>query len=336
MLAVLLAACAPTSDAGSGGDGGEEAAGASEMPGEGVELVMGQATWDTGWFQAEVYKQMLEELGYSIQGPETLDNPVFYTGVAEGDVDFWANGWFPLHDDFVAEAGEKVQPVGFQVASGALQGYLIDKATADANNITNLGDLADPEIAAIFDIDGNGKADLIGCNAGWGCEAVINRHIEIFELGDTVEHIQGEYSPLMADTIGRYERGEPVLFYTWTPNWTVSDLALGEDIVWIGVPDDPEVEAAAIPNCQEDPCDMGFAPNDIRVVANADILAENPAAATLFEIVEIPLADIAAQNALLSAGEDSPSDIARHASEWIENNRQLVDGWLEEARAAAQ
>ncbi|NDJ54931.1 MAG: glycine betaine/L-proline ABC transporter substrate-binding protein ProX [Chloroflexi bacterium] len=342
MVVALMAACAPAQEAAAPADEGEEAAesdaGAEEagQPGEGVEVVMGQATWDTGWFQAAVFKQMMEELGYTVQGPETLDNPVFYTGAAEGDVDFWANGWFPNHDPFLEETGDAVQAVGFQVQAGALQGYLIDAATAEANGITNLGDLADPEIASIIDIDGNGQADLIGCNAGWGCEAIINSHLEMFELGDTVEHVQGEYSALMADTIGRYERGEPVLFYTWTPNWTVSELSLGDDVVWLGVPDDPAVEAVAIPNCQEDPCDMGFAPNDIRVVASTEFLNNNPAAATLFELVEIPLADIAEQNVLLSQGEDSPSDIERHAATWIEDNRALVDGWLEEARAAAQ
>ncbi|MGF1505176.1 MAG: glycine betaine/L-proline ABC transporter substrate-binding protein ProX [Anaerolineae bacterium] len=336
ILAALLAACGPTNGGDTGGDTG--GAGEASQPGEGVTVSMVQATLDTGWFQAQVYKLLLEDLGYTVEGPDTLDNPVAYTAIAEGDLDFWPNGWFPLHNQFLEDeniAGN-AEPVGFQVESGALQGYLIDKATADEFGITNLGDLSDPEIAAIFDSDGNGQADLIGCNAGWGCEAVINDHIDMFNLGDTIEHVQGEYSALMADTIGRFERGEPVLFYTWTPTWTVSELALGEDVVWLGVPDDPEVEAASIPNCQEDPCDMGFAPNDIRVVANAEFLANNPAAATLFEIVEIPLSDIAEQNVLLTEGEDSPEDIRTHAENWIEENRDQVDSWLEQARAAAE
>jgi glycine betaine/proline transport system substrate-binding protein len=34
-------------------------------------------------------------------------------------------------------------------------------------------------------------------------------------------------------------------------------------------------------------------------------------------------------------GEDSEADLERHAEEWIESNREQVDQWLEEARAAA-
>ena len=40
----------------------------------------------------------------------------------------------------------------------------------------------------------------------------------------------------MADAIARYKNGKSVLFYTWTPNWTVGALKLGKDVVLIEVP----------------------------------------------------------------------------------------------------
>ncbi|WP_293059360.1 hypothetical protein [Okeania sp. SIO2B3] len=36
----------------------------------------------------------------------------------------------------------------------------------------------------------------------------------------------------------------------------------------------------------------------------------------------------------LLLGEDSPEDIRRHAKEWVENNQELFDSWLEEAKKA--
>jgi glycine betaine/proline transport system substrate-binding protein len=77
--------------------------------------------------------------------------------------------------------------------------------------------LQDPEIAALFDTDGDGKANLTGCNPGWGCELVIEHQLDEYGLRDTVQHDQGQYFALIADTITRYEQGEPILFYTWTP-----------------------------------------------------------------------------------------------------------------------
>ncbi|MEX1019639.1 MAG: glycine betaine/L-proline ABC transporter substrate-binding protein ProX [Litorilinea sp.] len=308
----------------------EEAAG--EISGE---IRMANPTWDTAWFQTEVFKQMLEELGYTVNVIGELPPETFYPALARGDADFWADGWFPLHSEFLESdlVAGMAEPIGFQVRAGAIQGYLVDAATAEEHGITSVTDMTDPEIAALFDTDGDGTADLTGCDAGWGCEGAINTMLAELELEDSITHVQGTYSLLMADTIARYQRGEPVFFYTWTPNWTIAELAPGEDVVWITVPGSEASEG--IPGCVEDPCAMGFDANDLRVVANTDFLAANPAAAALLEAVEIPLGDIAGQNQLLFEGEDSNDDIARHASEWIENNRETVDGWLDAARAAA-
>ena len=51
---------------------------------------------------------------------------------------------------------------------------MIDKATADAMGITSMSQLEDASVAAMFDQDGDGLADLIGCNEGWGCATIIN------------------------------------------------------------------------------------------------------------------------------------------------------------------
>ena len=45
--------------------------------------------------------------------------------------------------------------------------------------------------------------------------------------------------------------------------------------------------------------------------------------------------DVALQNVRYQAGEDSEADLATHAAEWIADNRDLVDNWLAQARAAA-
>jgi glycine betaine/proline transport system substrate-binding protein len=298
------------------------------------EIVMARPTWDTAWFQAAVFEQLLEELGYDVTIAGDLPAETFYPALARGDIDFWTDGWFPLHQNFIDSdvVAGKVEPVGYQVQAGALQGFLVDKATADEHGITSITDFQNPEIAALFDTDDDGKADLTGCDAGWGCEGEVNRILAEHGLEDTVTHVQGTYSLLMADTIARYERGEPIFFYTWTPNWTVSELVLGEDVVWITVPGSEP--APGIPGCVEDPCAMGFVANDIRAVANVEFLEQNPAVRALLEAVVIPLNDIAAQNQLLIEGEDSEEDIARHAQEWIDANRDQVDQWLDAARAA--
>jgi glycine betaine/proline transport system substrate-binding protein len=124
---------------------------AAEQPGAGETVRPARATWDTGWFQVEVYAKALEELGYTVEAPKTLDNPVFYQAVAQGDVDFWVNGWFPQHMEYEEHFRPGAEIVGYVAKGGALQGYMIDKKTADAHGIDSLADLEDPEVAALFD-----------------------------------------------------------------------------------------------------------------------------------------------------------------------------------------
>jgi glycine betaine/proline transport system substrate-binding protein len=60
----------------------------------------------------------------------------------------------------------------------------------------------------------------------------------------------------------------------------------------------------------------------------------NPAAERLVSVVGIPLSDIAIQNLKMLLGEDSEADLTRHATEWIADNRTVVDSWLDAARKA--
>ena len=72
------------------------------------------------------------------------------------------------------------------------------------------------------------------------------------------------------------------------------------------------------------------------VVATDDFLADNPAAAKLFEMAELDINDVSYEIGLIANGEDSSDDIDRHVDEWIEANRAAYDSWLEAARAAAK
>jgi ABC-type proline/glycine betaine transport system substrate-binding protein/ABC-type amino acid transport substrate-binding protein len=333
LTAMVQATPAPVPDAG------------DQAVAEAAPIVMARATWDTGWFQTEVIRFLLEELGYRVADPITMDNLAFYRSAARGDVDLWANGWFPGHNAFLEVKGvqDKVAALGFEVKAGALQGYLADKKTVEALNIKSLSDLKNPEVARAFDRDGNGKADLIGCNVGWGCELVIEHQLDAYGLRETVEHVQGDYSPMMVDSVKRYRRGEPILFYTWTPNWTVGSLVPGKDVVWIEVPFaslpaeqkslEKQIAIPEIPGCGRNPCQMGFPPNDIRVVANKAFLSRHPDVRKLLALAEIPLEDISRQNARMIDGEDRYADIQRHAREWIKRHRHQIDLWLEAARA---
>ena len=79
-------------------------------------------------------------MGYKVVGPTAMKPQVFYVAAAAGDMDVWVNGWFGNHDSDISEAKGKVKPVGYVAKSGGLQGYLIDKKTADRVKIKSVID----------------------------------------------------------------------------------------------------------------------------------------------------------------------------------------------------
>jgi len=286
---------------------------------DGGPVAIARANWSSGYMQAAIYAQLIEELGHEVTDPAaaTLSPYSFYPALAAGQYDMWANGWFPLHEIYLE--GENVtgqavdlpiEPVGWEVAQGAADGLMIDKASADSMGITSMDGVA--ANAGAFDVDGDGKADLFGCNVGWGCEVAINEMIADSSWGSRVEQVSGNYDELAQGVVDKVAAGESALFYAWTPNWTNTVLVDGQNAVWVH-----------------------SAVNDIRAVANTNFLDRNPDIHRLLEVVAIPLGDIAAQNAKMAAADDySEADVQADAEAWIAANRDQVDSWLASARAS--
>lgn len=304
-------------------------------PGMGVEVTGFHSPIAEEAFQTVIMQKALEALGYDVQPIQQVDYAAGYSAIAQNDIQWTSVSWDPLHDQMYDNSGgdEVFFKKGNYVA-GAAQGYLMDKKTAEEYGIDTIDDLKDPEIAKIFDKTGDGKADLTGCQAGWGCEAVINHQLEAFGLEDTVNHVQGAYAAIIGDTIQRYKDGEPIVYYTWTPYWVSGILVPGKDVVWLEVPysDHPRGIDTELPNG----ANYGFAVNSLRIVANKEFAEANPAAATLFEVAKLNINAVSAQNRLVSDGENTDRDIERHANNWIAANQDEFNSWLAAARDAAK
>jgi len=300
------------------------------LPTETMEPVRGETVrpvtlpTEDSIFLSTIVNLGLENLGYEVETTKQMETFSNFFAVSSGDADFFVPAWeiqsISLFENSGGEA--KLEKVGSLVRD-ILQGYQIDLKTAREYNIQNIEQLKDPKIAKIFDTDGDGKANLIGCHAGWICEDAIEHHLDIYDLGDTVEIEQGSYSALMADAIKRYGQGEPILYYTWLPHWLASVLEVGKDVVWLGVPgESTDFEGK----------NLGFPKDTVRVVASRKFAEANPVAKRFFELVRVPIEDINAEQKLVMMGEDKMEDIRRHAVNWIDEHRDLFESWLAEAR----
>ena len=311
---------------------------AVELPGKGVTVKPLQSTLAEESFQTELVNRALVKLGYNVQPTAEVEYNIAYTSIASGDATYMAVNWDPLQTDMYQSAGgdKKFYRQGAYITNAA-QGYLIDKKTADQYHISDISQLKDPKLARLFDADGDGKADLAGCEPGWVCGSAINTHIKAYGLSNTVTQNQGNYSAIIADTLTRYKQGKPVLYFTWTPYWVSDELVPGRDVVWLTVPFSANPGSlkdkdTALPNGKN----YGFFVNNEHIVANKQWAQANPAAAKLFAIMQLPLADVNAQNLRMHKGENSADDIQRHVDGWIKAHQATFDGWVSTAAAAAK
>jgi glycine betaine/proline transport system substrate-binding protein len=301
---------------------------AAGLPGNGITITPCTSLSIEGLFKELILLKGLEKLGYSTNMPRTLTVPVEHQAAASGDCTYSFDHWVPMHDSFLANIKDQTIIIG-PVVKGAIQGYLIDKKSADKYGITNLEQFKDPKIAKVFDTKGDGKATLCCVTPGWGAEKVVNHELDAIGLRTTVDLGEGEYVPLISDVVARFRRGEPVFFYTWTPWWLLGELKPGVETVWLNV--DPKY-------CLQ-PCGTsttGFSVNDISIVANRNFMDKNPSAKAFLQAVQIPIDDLNAENLLMQNGEDKEPDVERHVNAWIANNQATFDSWVAKGMAAAQ
>ncbi|PKH01298.1 proline/glycine betaine ABC transporter substrate-binding protein ProX [Psychromonas sp. MB-3u-54] len=313
------------------------AAWAENLPGDGITVQPIQSTIAEETFQTLIVNKAMQALGYTVQTTKEVSYNVAYTSIAAGDATYLADNWNPMHTDKYKAAGgdEKFYRKG-EYITGAGQGYLIDKKTADKYNITEISQLKDPEIAKLFDANGDGTADLTGCNPGWGCEAVIEHQLDTFGLRQTVDHNQGNYAAIIADTITRYNNGGSIFYYTWVPYWVSGVLIPGTDVVWLEVPYSAlPGERKNVDTTLSNGKNYGFQMNAMRIVANKKFTDANPAAAELFAIMKLNINDVSAENGMMAKGANTPKDINAHADGWIKAHQTQFDAWIEAAKKAA-
>jgi glycine betaine/proline transport system substrate-binding protein len=95
--------------------------------------------------------------------------------------------------------------------------FVVTKATADELGITHMDQINDdPALAALFDRDGDGSANIYGCQLGWQCNNIMNSMIA-FSGWDKIEQDIGNYDAMFASALEDVNRGQSMILYMWAP-----------------------------------------------------------------------------------------------------------------------
>ncbi|PWC61349.1 glycine/betaine ABC transporter [Azospirillum sp. TSH7] len=318
---------------------------AADQPGKGKIIRYAQSdSLGANYVTAQIVSAAFKELGYSVK-LSTLSTTLFFQAAAQGDLDIATDINFPQREPAFRKVEQQAMIVGGGlIKEGGVNGYLIDKKTADAHHITSLEQMKDPKIAALF--GKGGKADLVNCDPGWSCGDVVDYQLDKFGLKDTVNSVRGKYEPLMVEAVARVRRGEPAFFYAWSPSWVTNTLIPGKDVVWLPTPFDalpPSVPnkgtalVKGVSGCagDADPCRMAMASWNWNTVANRDFIAANPAVKALVESIGFPLQTWAGWERSISEKGASESHIRALAQEWLSANKPTFEQWVASAKAAS-
>ncbi|AIC93731.1 MULTISPECIES: glycine betaine ABC transporter substrate-binding protein [Shouchella] len=243
---------------------------------------------------SHVWEQLLEEQGYDVE-LASVEKAFLFSGVEQGDYDIGFNTWLPLTDRaYIDENSDTidVQEDGV-LYEGATLGLAVPTYMEDVQSIADLPDAYDDLNGTIYGID-PGSA-LMGITED---EVIPHYGLEDFSLSASSEQA------MVAELQNAYQNEDPIVVTLWSPHWTLGeyDLKFLDDPDRIyGEPDD--IYYLARKGLEEDHSDV------ITWLNNAQFTDE-----TLGELLQ------------LQAELDDDEEAAK---QWIEQNRELVDSWLE-------
>jgi len=313
---------------------------AEDLPGKGVTIKFASSdSLGANYVQDQILIAGLEKLGYDIKH-STMNMSAILQAISQGDLDMTGDINWPQAQPAIEKIqNEAVLINDGTIIGGGINGYLIDKKTAEAHNITNFEQLKDPKIAALFDTDGDGKANLNNCDPAWKCGDVVDFQVKEFGLSDTVRSVRAKYEPLVAEVFARVDRGEPALLYTWSPSWIVYRLRPGQEVVWLPIPYDALPKGVSKPETHEvkdvegcaggqNPCRMAVGPWNWRTLANKEFAEKNKAAVAFIEKAKWPLTTWSNWEGELGKGAKTNAEMKRIADEWIAANQAEFDSWV--------
>ncbi|WP_170381977.1 ABC transporter substrate-binding protein [Ruegeria atlantica] len=189
-------------------------------PAMAADIVIGVPNWPSVNATAHILKVAIEQnLGLEVE-LQNGTNPIVFEAMDSGAMHVHPEVWMPnqqnLHDTYVTDKGT----VAFN-ANGveAFQGMCVDKATADANDIRSIDDLTNPDIAALFDSNGDGQGEVWIGAPGWASTNVEKIRAKSYGYDQVMELTEIDETVAYANLDNAIKAGEPWVGFCYTPHY---------------------------------------------------------------------------------------------------------------------
>lgn len=253
------------------------------------------------------------------------DGSVIAAGMDKGDgsADVYTDLWMPNRQAIWDKYVDGAKTVGYNKPYLGTQKMYVPSYMAD--KVSSIEDLAKPEIAAMFDKDGNGKGEYWAGDAGWKSTRMWQVKFKSYGLDSLWEPEILPDATFKAQLKAAVTKEEPILFYYWTPEWVhaayeispIQELARTEGCETVNLDKEDWLEASKF-NCASSDA-------QIFVAYSKSLETRNPPVAKFLSQIELDPAVV--NQWILTIGRDKmdPRDVAE---EWVENNMDTVNQWI--------
>ena len=250
---------------------------------------------------------------------------VIYAGMDKGDgsidihTDMWMPNWQSAWDEYIEGNGTIDHNTPYKGTSNLyVPSYMTDR-------VKSIEDLKNPEIAAMFDTDGDGKGEYWAGDVTWASTKRWQIKFKSYGLDELWEANIVSADTFKAGLSAAYASSKPQLFYFWTPEalHVQYDLTAIEEPARTAGCEDVDLDAENWLEVSEFNCVI--APNDVYVAFSKSLYERNPPVAEMLKRVQFTGDEINEWIVEMFENKRDPQEVAE---EWIEENKDLVDTWV--------
>jgi glycine betaine/proline transport system substrate-binding protein len=171
-------------------------------------------SWTDGLSTAYLWKNILEEDGYTVEIEEINDAAPLYTGLAEGDIDVYPSAWPEVtHKSYMDTYGDDIEDLGAYYDDAKLT-----MAVPEDSPLTSIEDL----VGKSADHDGK----IVGIEAGAGLtKAVQEQVIPQYGLDEDGWELQTSSTPAMLNALEEaVDAKEDIVVTLWRPFWANNEF----------------------------------------------------------------------------------------------------------------
>lgn len=299
-------------------------------PAMAADIVIGVPNWPSVNATAHILKVAIEQnMGLEVD-LQNGTNPIVFEAMDSGAMHVHPEVWMPnqknLHDTYVQDKGTVVMnPNGVE----AFQGMCVDQATADEHGITSIDDLTNPDIAALFDSNGDGQGELWIGAPGWASTNVEKVRAKSYGYDQTMELTEIDETVAYANLDNAIKAGDAWVGFCYTPHYV---FALHD----MQILKEPDYDAAKwnVTQPTDDPnwlemSDAGVAWDlaYLHVHYAKSLEESHPDVAKMLANVKFDTDTVSNMTYALVIDKKEP---LAYAEEWVAANEDAVLGWMSE------